>query len=57
MDSDTLIVQVFLLATSQTGSTFDLTLSNLKPSGQPVLGSLTSTFNAGVASTSGNVLF
>ncbi|CAF0916171.1 unnamed protein product [Rotaria sp. Silwood1] len=55
IDSDTLIMQVFLLATSQTSSTFDLTLSNLTPSGQAALGTLTSTFNSGLTSNFGNI--
>ncbi|CAF3632430.1 unnamed protein product [Rotaria sordida] len=55
IDSDTLIIQVFLLATLQTSSTFDLTLSNLIPSGQAALGTLTSTFNSGLTSNFGNI--
>jgi hypothetical protein len=55
VDSDTLIVQVYLLATSQTSSTFNLVLSNLVPSGHSALGSLTSTFNSGIATGFGNV--
>lgn len=55
LDSDTLIVQVFLLATSQTASTFDLALSNLVPSGQSALTSITSSFSGGIAGIFGNV--
>ena len=54
-DSDTVIVQVFLLATSQTSSTFDLILSNLVPSGQSPLAPLTLTLNNGLTSAFGNV--
>ena len=55
IDADTVIVQVFLLATSQTSSTFDLILSNLVPSGQLALPSLTLTLNSGLTSAFGNV--
>jgi hypothetical protein len=54
-DSDTVIVQVFLLATTQTSSTFNLVLSNLVPSGQAALATLTSTFTAGLTIPFGNV--
>ncbi len=50
-----MIVEVFLLATSQTGSTFSLTLSNLVPSGQSALATLTSSFTSGSTSGYGNV--
>jgi hypothetical protein len=55
VDSDTLIVQVYLLATTQSSSTFNLILSNLVPSGQTALGSITSTFSSGLATGFGNV--
>lgn len=55
LDSDTLIVQVYLLALSQSSSSFALTLSNLTPSGQTALASLTSTFNGSSTSSFGNV--
>jgi len=55
VDSDTLIIQVYLLATTQSSSTFNLILSNLLPSGQTALGSITSTFNSGLATGFGNV--
>jgi len=50
-----LIIQVYLLATPQTSSTFDLTLSNLVPSGQTALASSTSILNAGLTYGFGNV--
>ncbi|CAF2512453.1 unnamed protein product [Rotaria sp. Silwood2] len=55
IDSDTLTIQVFLLATLQTSSTFDLTLSNLIPSGHTALGTLTSTFNSGLTNNFGYI--
>ncbi len=55
MDSNTVIVEVFLLATTQTSSSFNLVLSNLVPSGQTALGTITSTFNSGVTGVFGNV--
>ncbi|UJR30625.1 hypothetical protein I4U23_018150 [Adineta vaga] len=56
VDADTVIVQVFLLATTQTGSTFDLQLSNLVPSGQSALATITSSFTSGSANAFGNPL-
>ena len=55
VDADTLIVQVYFLATSQTSSTFNLVLSNLIPSGQSALGTLTSFYSSGPTATLGNV--
>ena len=55
IDSDTLIVQVFLLATTQTSATFYLNLLNLVPSGQIALANLTSAFTSGLVSPFGNV--
>jgi hypothetical protein len=55
VDADTLIVQVYLLATSQTSSSFNLVLSNLIPSGQSALGPFTSSFNSGTTAAFGNV--
>jgi len=54
-DSNTVIVQVFVLATAQSGSSFDLTLSNLIPSGQSALASITSHLTAGSTQSYGNV--
>jgi hypothetical protein len=55
VDSDTVLVRVFLLATAQSSATFDVTLANLVPSGQSALGSLSSTFNSGSTGVFGNV--
>ncbi|CAF2076674.1 unnamed protein product [Rotaria magnacalcarata] len=55
LDSNTVIVQVFLLARPQTSSTFGLTLSNLVPSGQAALASVTSTFNGSSISNFENI--
>ena len=55
LDSDTVIVQVLLLATSQTASSFDLSLANLVPMGQSALTLITSSFTSGVAGVFGNV--
>ncbi|CAF3743558.1 unnamed protein product [Rotaria socialis] len=55
LDSNTVIVQVFLLAMPQTSSTFGLTLSNLVPTGQTALAPITSIFNGSTISNFGNI--
>jgi hypothetical protein len=55
LDSDTVVIQVFFLATSQTSSTFDITLANLLPAGQSALPMITSSFTSGATGTYTNV--
>ncbi|CAF4036975.1 unnamed protein product [Adineta steineri] len=55
-DPNTLFVQVYLLATTQSSSPFNLVLSNLVPSGQSALPSVTSSLSSGSTSGYGNIL-